>query len=92
MNDLSNTPKTAKLFWSGRSQAVRLPKEFRFEGAEVTIRREGGRVILEAKDDEDDRAWAERLAGTFDEDFARAVEEGRLGAEHMPEGPGPVFE
>ncbi len=26
---------TAKIFWSGRSQAVRLPKEFRFEGSEV---------------------------------------------------------
>jgi len=30
---------TAKLFASGRSQAVRLPKEFRFEGREVFIRR-----------------------------------------------------
>jgi len=32
--------KTAKLFKNGRSQAVRLPKEFRFEGTEVTIRRD----------------------------------------------------
>jgi len=38
---------TAKLFRNGRSQAVRLPKEFRFEGEEVSIRREGRRVILE---------------------------------------------
>jgi hypothetical protein len=38
---------TAKLFRNGRSQAVRLPKEFRFEGAEVSIRREGDAVILE---------------------------------------------
>ncbi len=38
---------TAKLFRNGRSQAVRLPKEFRFEGDEVSIRREGERVILE---------------------------------------------
>lgn len=37
----------AKLFRNGRSQAVRLPKEFRFEGDEVRIRREGKRVILE---------------------------------------------
>lgn len=37
----------AKLFWNGRSQAVRLPKEFRFEGDEVEIRREGSAVILE---------------------------------------------
>jgi antitoxin VapB len=38
---------TAKLFRNGRSQAVRLPKEFRFEGDEVEIRREGRRVVLE---------------------------------------------
>jgi antitoxin VapB len=37
----------AKLFQNGRSQAVRLPKEFRFEGEEVSIRREGEAVILE---------------------------------------------
>ena len=37
----------AKLFWNGRSQAVRLPKEFRFQGDEVTIRRQGQRVVLE---------------------------------------------
>jgi virulence-associated protein VagC len=37
----------AKLFWNGRSQAVRLPKEFRFEGDEVSVRREGRKVILE---------------------------------------------
>lgn len=38
---------TAKLFMNGRSQAVRLPKEFRFEGSEVNVRKEGSRVILE---------------------------------------------
>jgi hypothetical protein len=38
---------TAKLFRNGRSQAVRLPKEFRFEGGEVSVRREGDAVILE---------------------------------------------
>ncbi len=37
----------AKLFMNGRSQAVRLPKEFRFRGDEVSIRKEGDRVILE---------------------------------------------
>lgn len=38
----------AKLFWNGRSQAVRLPKDFRFENqTEVTVRRDGDRVILE---------------------------------------------
>ena len=39
----------AKLFKTGRSQAVRLPKEFRFEGTEVFIRREGNNVILSEK-------------------------------------------
>jgi hypothetical protein len=38
---------TAKLFKNGRSQAVRLPKEFRFEGDEVSVRREGDAVVLE---------------------------------------------
>lgn len=38
---------TAKIFTTGGSQAVRLPKEYRFEGKEVNIRREGSRVILE---------------------------------------------
>ncbi|HIJ57154.1 MAG TPA: AbrB/MazE/SpoVT family DNA-binding domain-containing protein [Deltaproteobacteria bacterium] len=38
---------TAKLFKNGRSQAVRLPKAFRFKGSEVKIRKEGGKVILE---------------------------------------------
>jgi antitoxin VapB len=37
----------AKLFRNGRSQAVRLPKEFRFLGQEVSIRRDGDAVILE---------------------------------------------
>jgi antitoxin VapB len=41
--------KTAKLFQNGRSQAVRLPKEFRFKGKEVYIHREGSRVILSEK-------------------------------------------
>ena len=41
MNDM------AKLFWNGRSQAVRLPREYRFAGGEVSIRRDGDKVILE---------------------------------------------
>ncbi len=38
---------TAKLFRNGRSQAVRLPREFRFEGDEVRIRRVPQGVLLE---------------------------------------------
>ena len=40
---------TAKVFNSGRSQAVRLPKEYRFKGSEVYIKKENGRVILSEK-------------------------------------------
>lgn len=38
--------ETAKLFMTGRSQAVRLPKAFRFEGQEVLIKRVGTGVLL----------------------------------------------
>ena len=43
--------KTAKIFMSGRSQAVRLPSEFRFEVDEVYIRRDEttGDVVLSAR-------------------------------------------
>ena len=40
---------TAKLFKHGGSQAVRLPKEFRFEGTEVTIEKRGSEVVLKPK-------------------------------------------
>jgi antitoxin VapB len=44
--------KLARLFKTGGSQAVRLPREFRFDDAgEVWIHREGDRVILEARRD-----------------------------------------
>jgi antitoxin VapB len=41
-------PRTAKLFQNGRSQAVRLPAEYRFEGSEVYVRRDlaSGDIIL----------------------------------------------
>lgn len=38
--------QTAKIFTNGKSQAVRLPKEFRFSGSEVYIRRIGNAVVL----------------------------------------------
>jgi antitoxin VapB len=38
--------KSGKLFNNGRSQAVRLPKEFRFEGTEVYVKRLGNAVVL----------------------------------------------
>jgi antitoxin VapB len=42
----------AKLFANGRSQAVRLPKEFRFEGKEVRVRHVLGGVLLEPVEEE----------------------------------------
>lgn len=49
----------AKLFTHGRSQAVRLPKAFRFEGKEVRVSRVGSRVILEPLNAEGAMPWAE---------------------------------
>jgi antitoxin VapB len=57
--------KRAKLFTHGGSQAVRLPKEFRFEGKEVVIRKQGDLVILEPVKRDMAAFWAEidRLRG-----------------------------
>jgi antitoxin VapB len=65
--------ETAKLFWSGRSQAVRLPKNFRFRGKEVRIRRDGNAVILEPI--ADDWSWLDAISGKLDGDFVQAVNE-----------------
>ena len=46
MESITPSPARAKLFLHGRSQAVRLPKEFRFEGTEVFVRRVGADVVL----------------------------------------------
>ncbi len=51
---------TAKLFKSGRSQAVRLPRAFRFEGQEVRVRRFGLGVLLEPAQIDPD-TWLEAL-------------------------------
>jgi antitoxin VapB len=57
----------AKLFKSGRSQAVRLPKEFRFPGTEVNIRRVGSGALLEPATKTWDEVFAEidALGGKF---------------------------
>lgn len=61
------TMKTAKLFRNGDSQAVRLPREFRFAGSEVLIRRIGDAVVLLPKA----KSWGTLLASLdkFPEDF-----------------------
>ena len=63
----------AKIFWSGRSQAVRLPKDFRLRGDEVRIRRHGSAIILEPI--AEDWAWLDLIAGKLDEDFVKAATE-----------------
>ena len=64
---------TAKIFWSGRSQAVRLPKDFRFDADEVRIRRHGSAVILEPIPS--DWVWLRDVVGNVDADFEEAVAE-----------------
>jgi len=65
--------ETAKVFWSGRSQAVRLPKQFRVEAREVRIRKRGKAIILEPVPDT--WSWLDDLVGKLDEDFVKAVQE-----------------
>jgi antitoxin VapB len=61
---------TAKLFMHGRSQAVRLPKEFRLPGKEVSVRRVGRGVLLEPLDDRFDvAAWWAKLDEYLDVPF-----------------------
>jgi antitoxin VapB len=63
--------KRAKIFMTGRSQAVRLPKEFRFTGDTVLVRREGAAVILEPD------GWPEGYVQSFagiPADFSRPVQ------------------
>ena len=49
----------AKLFKNGRSQAVRLPQEFRFEGDRVRVRRQGNGVLLQPVISDTERWFAE---------------------------------
>ena len=67
---------TAKLFTHGHSQAVRLPKEFRFEGTEVRVSKVGDKVILEPieKKPFDAAAWR---AGLEEYQHIPFMEDGR---------------
>jgi antitoxin VapB len=49
--------KTAKVFWSGNSQAVRIPKEFLIQTSEVEIRRRGDTIVLRPQA----RSWSTLL-------------------------------
>lgn len=58
---------TAKVFRSGNSQALRLPKQYRFRGNEVEIFRRGDEVILREKSDNLARAF--ELLASLPDDF-----------------------
>ncbi|HEY3975079.1 MAG TPA: type II toxin-antitoxin system VapB family antitoxin [Candidatus Sulfotelmatobacter sp.] len=64
---------TARVFKSGNSQAVRLPKEFRFKSEEVEIFRRGKEIVLREKSNDMARAF-ELIAG-LPEDVLRAAAE-----------------
>ncbi len=66
--------ETAKLFMNGRSQAVRLPKDCRFLGDEVSVKKVGDVVLLFKSSS----AWANFLdAPAIDDDVSEAVLSGR---------------
>ena len=64
---------TAKIFMNGRSQAVRLPKEFRMPGDDVFIKRIGNIVILIPKDS----PWSSLIKSLdqFTDDFMESREQ-----------------
>jgi antitoxin VapB len=66
--------KTAKLFKNGQSQAVRLPKEFRFKGESVFIQHLGNCVVLVPRQD----PWASMFEATklFTDDFMSERDQG----------------
>jgi antitoxin VapB len=74
--------KTAKLFKNGRSQAVRLPSEYRFEGSEVYVRRDAatGDVILSRRPEswKDFFTMLKRNATEIPEDFIADREDAPL--------------
>jgi antitoxin VapB len=59
---------TARVFWSGNSQAVRLPKQYRLESKEVEIFRRGDEIVLREKDGTMIRAF--NLLASLPDDLA----------------------
>ena len=78
---------TAKLFQNGRSQAVRLPKEFRLQGKEVKISKQGNKIILEPLEN----SWEQWFASLtqFSDDF---MVDGREQPDRAQERDWSVFE
>ena len=63
-----NIQRSAKLFRNGRSQAIRIPREFELPGDEATIRKEGDKLIIEPAKKKKD-SLAKLLASWEPEDF-----------------------
>lgn len=70
--------KTAKIFKSGNSQAVRIPKEFKLEGDQVEIQKRGGALVLRPMK----KSWSTLIEslGKFTDDF---MKEGRCQGWHQ---------
>jgi antitoxin VapB len=73
--------RTAKVFKSGNSQAVRIPKEFHLEGDEVEIRRKGDALILRPRK----QSWAP-LIGSLDKFTSDFMADGRSQPPVQPRG------
>ena len=78
--------RRAKVFWTGRSQAIRLPKEMRVTTSEVAITREGDRLVIEPLEvQRDAMGWPTalfKLAGAAPE-----FDTGDRGTSHEREDP-----
>lgn len=83
---LARKAPTGKIFMHGRSQAVRLPKEFRLEGTEVRISRLGDKLLLEPVTPQrfDVESWRARLRAMGASEF---LPEGRPDQPVMPADP-----
>ena len=80
--------QTAKLFINGRSQAVRLPKAFRFHGSEVYIKKVPGGVLLMPKNHSVWDVWEDQL-DKFNEPFM--TDRNQPTAQQVREGLDEVF-
>jgi len=80
------TVRRAKIFATGRSQAVRLPADFRFEGTEVFIRRDplSGDVILSRKPDSWDGLFALQRESDVPADFMGPADRDTCPADRDP--------
>ncbi len=74
---------TAKVFTTGRSQAVRIPKDYRFDCDEVTVERDGDRLILTPKRIRKYKSWADYFANAprLDDDFPSDIPDFPPGSE-----------